>query len=186
MSVRGIYLIGFSGSGKSTIARLVGARLGWPVIDLDRLIVEQNSMSIPEIFEREGETGFRTRETHVLRSFSKQSSFVAATGGGIATRAENRAIMQATGWVINLEARPETLYARIQEQLRHEHPDAQRPLSRSLEQIRELKQQRQWQYALADWTVHTDRLSAALAVDEIVRAIGILEQQYFQYLVERE
>ena len=65
---KGIYLVGFSGSGKSTIAQLIGERLDWPVYDLDRVIVERSGMTIPIIFKREGEAGFRLRESEALRA----------------------------------------------------------------------------------------------------------------------
>jgi shikimate kinase len=176
---RGIYLVGFSGSGKSTIAGLVGARLGWPVYDLDRMIAERSGMSIPQIFEREGEAGFRSRETEALRAVADAGPAVVATGGGLPTRAENRSLMARSGWVVNLEGRPETLFARMQQQRQRADPAALRPLLDTdalLEQIRSLKQSRQPVYALADWTVHTDRLSPEQVADEIVRAIGLLEQ----------
>jgi shikimate kinase len=177
MASRGIYLIGFSGTGKSTVAQLVGAQLGWPTYDLDRIIVERSGMSIPTIFEREGEAGFRARETEALRSIADVGPWVVATGGGLPLRDENRQIMQRTGWVITLEGRPETLNARLQRQRQLAEPDAIRPLldvAAPLEQLRTLKQSRQPVYALADWTIHTDRLSPAQVAAEIVRALAIL------------
>ena len=91
MAVRGIYLVGFSGAGKSTIARLVGAQLGWQVLDLDHVIAERAGMSIPLIFEREGEPGFRLRETEALREVSAAGAFVVATGGGAAVASRESA-----------------------------------------------------------------------------------------------
>lgn len=179
MAERGIYLIGSSGAGKSTIAKLVGERLGWPVYDLDAMIVEESGMSIPTIFEREGEVGFRLRESAVLQSVSERGPFVVATGGGAPVRPENRRIMARTGWTITLEGRPETLNARIQEQLRRATPDAVRPMLASndpLEQLRALKHTRQAIYALADWTIHTDRLTFEQVADEIIRAVEILNK----------
>lgn len=179
MAAHGIYLIGFSGSGKSTVAQLIGARLGWPVYDLDRIIAERSGMSIPLIFEREGEAGFRMRETEALRAVASAGAFVVATGGGLPVRVENRRLMASSGWVINLEGRPETLNNRIQQQLQQADPAAIRPLLRAvhpLEQVRALKHSRQAVYALADWTVHTDRLSSEQVADEIVRAVELLQQ----------
>lgn len=177
---RGIYLIGFSGSGKSTIAQLVGARLSWPVYDLDGVIVERSGMSIPMIFEREGEAGFRLREAEALRAVSASEGFVVATGGGAPMRAENRAFMARTGWIICLEGQPETLLARIQQQLKDSDPGAIRPLLDApdpLDQIRSLKQSRQSVYAMADWTVHTDRLTPEEVAAEVIRAAGLLERR---------
>ena len=178
MSARNIYLTGFSGSGKSTIARLLGAQLAWPACDLDQLIAAQAGMSIPEIFAHEGEEGFRERESAALREVASRAPCVVATGGGAPLRAENRALMEQSGRVVLLEARPETLHARMLAQRAAADPAAARPLmdaASPLEHIRALKERRQPIYALADWTVHTDRLSQAQIVAEVVRALGILE-----------
>ncbi len=174
---KGIYLIGFSGSGKSTIARLVGERLGWPVYDLDGEIAERSGMTIPLIFEREGEAGFRARETEALRAVSGSGPFVVATGGGTPVRDENRLFMASRGWIIRLEGRPEILAARIRRQLEESDPAAVRPLLDAvspLDRIRALKQSRQAAYALADWTVHTDHLTTQEVADEVVCAVQVL------------
>jgi shikimate kinase len=161
------------------VAKLVGASLGWPVYDLDRMIVEHSGMAIPAIFEREGEAGFRAREAEALRYAATAGPCVVATGAGAAVRAENHQLMAASGWIITLEGRPETLHDRLQLQLRQSDPDAVRPMlsvADPLEQLRALKHSRQSVYALADWTVHTDRLSPQQVADEIVRAVEILER----------
>ncbi len=175
MPARGIYLIGFSGTGKSTIARAVAAELGWPACDLDDLIVERSGTTIPALFEREGEQGFRNREAEALGAASGSPPFVIATGGGAVLRVENRRLMASRGWVIALEGRPEVLDDRLR---RQSDPDATRPLLHaedSLERIRALKQARQPVYALADWTVHTDRLTPGQVAAEVVRAVRLLE-----------
>jgi 3-dehydroquinate synthetase/shikimate kinase len=179
MAAKGVYLIGFSGAGKSTIAQLTGARLGWPVFDLDSVIVERSGTTIPVIFKTEGEAGFRAREAEALRAVSSTAPFVVAAGGGTFTRAENRRFMKSKGWIIALEGRPEVLLARIEQQVRRAEPGAIRPLLDAvypLERVRSLKQSRQSAYALADWTVHTDLLSLDQVVAEVIRAIVLLEQ----------
>jgi shikimate kinase len=179
VTTRSIYLIGFSGTGKSTVAHLIGAHLDVPVYDLDRLIVEGGGMSIPLIFEREGEAGFRARETEALRMVAGLGPCVVATGGGAPMRAENRELMASTGWIITLEARPELLHARIYRQLQQSDPQAVRPMldaTDPLERVRALKASRQSVYALADWTVHTDRLNPEQVAEEVVRAVQVLAQ----------
>jgi len=175
----GIYLVGFSGTGKSTIARLIAEKMSYPAFDLDQLIIEASGISIPLIFEREGEEGFRRRESEALRTVSRQQAFVVATGGGAVLSEENRRLMSAHGWIVCLEGRPETLHARLQSQLAKESgPGAVRPLLDSedpLEKLRTLKQSRQPIYALADWTVHTDRLTPEQVAAEVVRAVDLLK-----------
>jgi shikimate kinase / 3-dehydroquinate synthase len=175
---RGIYLVGFSGSGKSTIAKLIGERLQWPACDLDEVIVERSGMTIPVIFQQEGEPGFRLREAEALRAVSNQEAFVVATGGGTMVRLENRAFMGSKGWIICLDAQPQTLLSRIQHQLEESDPKAIRPMLDAvypLDQIRALKHTRQSAYGLADWTVHTDRLTGEQVAEEVIRAADILE-----------
>jgi len=142
---RGIYLVGFSGSGKSTVARLIGEKLNWPACDLDDLIVQRAGLTIPEIFQHEGEPGFRSREAEALRDASSNDSFVVATGGGTVVRSENRVFMTRKGWIICLDAQPQTILTRIQRQLKRAEVNAIRPLLDAvypLDQIRALKHAR--------------------------------------------
>lgn len=178
MDQRGIFLVGFSGTGKSTVARLVGARLGWPVHDVDAAVVERGGLAIPEIFAQEGEAGFRRREAEALAAVSSSPPFVVATGGGAVLSEANRRLMAERGWVVALEGRPETLHARIARHRERDEPDAVRPLLDAgdpLERVRALKESRQPVYALADWTVHTDRLTPGQVAAEVLRARELLE-----------
>jgi shikimate kinase len=119
------------------------------------------------------------REAEALRAASDSGPFVIATGGGTIVRPENQMFMAGKGWIICLEARAETLLARIQGQRKQSDPKAIRPMLDAvdpLHRIRELKHTRQSSYALADWTVHTDRLTGEQVVAEVIRAADILER----------
>lgn len=175
--MRTIYLIGFSGTGKSTIARLVGARLGLPVGDLDALIVARAGRPIADIFATEGEDAFRALETNALRAVAAGGPTVVATGGGVPTIPHNLALMRETGWLIALEALPETLRDRLHAQARAAGPHEVRPLLDDpdpLGRIAALKATRQPVYAQAHWTIHTDRLDPGQVADEVTRAVALL------------
>jgi shikimate kinase/3-dehydroquinate synthase len=149
-----------------------------PAYDLDDIIVERSGMTIPVIFQKEGESGFRQRESEALRSLSSSGQCVIATGGGTIVAPENRRLMESKGWIVFLEGRPETLLARVQQHLKDSGAAAIRPMLDAvypLDQIRALKHSRQSAYALADWTVHTDRLTPEQVAAEVIRAAGLLE-----------
>jgi len=101
-----IFLVGFMGSGKTTVGRLLAARLGWAFADLDDRVVRAAGMPIPEIFAREGEPAFRRRETDALRLAAAERRVVLATGGGAACRDENLALMLGAGQVVALAVSP--------------------------------------------------------------------------------
>jgi shikimate kinase len=101
-----IFLIGFMGSGKTTVGRLLAQRLGWSFADLDDRVVQAAGMPIREIFAREGEPAFRRRETEALRAAAAERRTVLATGGGAACREENLRLMLEAGRVVALEVSP--------------------------------------------------------------------------------
>jgi 3-dehydroquinate synthase len=166
-----IILAGFSGTGKTVVARLVASRLGWQAVDTDNLIVQQAGKPIPDIFAEDGEDGFRRIEREALVEACRRSRIVIGVGGGANVSGESRRILADGGFVVCLEARPETILQRLRPQLERD-PDA-RPMLASadpLGRIRELKAQRAPFYALADYTVHTDGLSLEQVADEVVGA----------------
>lgn len=112
--VRNIILIGFMGCGKSTIGRELKRMLGFHWIDTDTAIETRAQCRITEIFAREGEEGFRDRETAALRELLEQNiqSTIVSTGGGAVLREENRAILRQLGYVVWLRANADTIYHR--------------------------------------------------------------------------
>ncbi|MFL1732075.1 shikimate kinase AroK [Moraxella oculi] len=115
-----IFLVGPMGAGKTTIGKLLSKQLGRDFVDCDHYIVSQTGADIPWIFAKEGEIGFRERETRALAELTEQSNIVMATGGGAVERAENRALLKK-GLVIYLEASVDT-------QLFRTKKDKNRPL----------------------------------------------------------
>jgi shikimate kinase len=107
-----IFLIGYRGSGKTCVAKLLAQRLGWQWLDADELLAARAGRSIKEIFAEEGETGFRNRESELLAELSEYRRHVIATGGGVIVRQENRERLRK-GHVVWLTAEPETLWQRI-------------------------------------------------------------------------
>ncbi len=109
-----IFLIGYRGTGKSTIGRLLSEKIGWDFVDADVHLESQCGRSIKEIFESEGELGFRERESQNLRELAKRERCVIATGGGIVLREENRTILRENGFVVWLTAEPKTIADRLE------------------------------------------------------------------------
>ncbi|MFB6259776.1 MAG: shikimate kinase, partial [Thiohalorhabdaceae bacterium] len=100
-----IFLVGPMGSGKSTVGRALAARLGTNLVDLDELVAAGAGLSIPEIFEAEGEAGFRDREQAALADIADlRGPLVVATGGGAVLREANRRRMAEAGRVVYLHA----------------------------------------------------------------------------------
>ncbi|MEM1247738.1 MAG: shikimate kinase [Acidobacteriota bacterium] len=131
-----IYLVGFMGCGKSTVGRELASTLDWDFLDLDREIERRSGHTIPEIFEREGEAGFRLRETTALAETRHRVRTILATGGGAFTRQENVDLIRRSGVSVWLDPDFPTLVARLRKSVR------KRPLFQSEEQLRELWQSR--------------------------------------------
>jgi shikimate kinase len=109
-----LYLIGYRGTGKSTIAQLLAARLGWDWTDADALLEERAGRSIRQIFEENGEATFRQLEADLLCELCGLQHLVLATGGGVVVRPENRERLKRTGMVVWLTGDAATLWQRLQ------------------------------------------------------------------------
>lgn len=107
-----IILIGFMGTGKSTIGRHLSQTFGYSLIDTDQMIVDQQGRSISQIFANDGEEGFRRIEAELLQSLSNQSGQIISTGGGIIGSSENRALLRKLGYVVWLQASPSEILER--------------------------------------------------------------------------
>ena len=178
MTRENIFITGFSGTGKTTTGQEVARLLGWAFVDTDDLVVESAGMTIEEIFSCFGEGSFRARERAALATAAAGRRQVVSTGGGLPMDHRSRAVMEGAGTIVLLEARPETLLRRLQDQEAEEGDDlAARPMLDSedmAKRIDSLKAQRQFNYTLAHWTVHTDLLSPTEAAEEVVRAHKIV------------
>jgi shikimate kinase len=110
---RNIALVGYRGTGKTTVARLLAGRLGWDWLDADVELEARCGRSIREVFAAEGEVGFRDREEAVLADLAGREATVLATGGGAVLREANRRRLGTMGLVVWLTADAETIAARL-------------------------------------------------------------------------
>jgi shikimate kinase len=116
-----LVLVGMMGSGKTTMGRQLAKHLGKMFVDSDEEIIKRTGVTIPHIFDIEGEAGFRQREAAAIRELVLRDNMVLATGGGAVLDERNRALLQQNGIVIYLKASPHDLWLRT----RH---DRNRPL----------------------------------------------------------
>ena len=165
-----IFLIGFMGSGKTTVGGLLAERLGWAFADLDELIAGTAGLTVAEIFAREGEEGFRRRETEAVRAAAAGRRSVIATGGGAACREENLSLMLASGQVV-------ALAVSAAEAVRRTGTRSGRPLlddsADPLAAATTLLSARQPFYARANLKVETDRRTPDEAVSAILGGLGL-------------
>jgi shikimate kinase len=110
---RNLVLVGFMGSGKSSVGRLLSSLTGFALVDTDTLVAQKAGKSIPDIFRHEGEAHFRSLETGVLRGLIGRIGLIVATGGGVVVREENRRLLREIGPVAWLDASTEHLHQRV-------------------------------------------------------------------------
>jgi len=108
-----VYIIGFMGSGKSTVGRLLAERMGMEFIDTDELIEKKTEISIEELFKRFGEDFFREIEARILFEVSKTLGVVVACGGGVVLGDENMRLLRSTGIIVYLHVSIEELVKRL-------------------------------------------------------------------------
>jgi shikimate kinase len=155
-----IVLVGFMGSGKSTVGPLLAARLGWGFRDLDAWIEARAGRRIAELF-RDGEEGFRELEAEAARQAAGLTRHVVASGGGAFARPETRALLRSgPATCVWLRAGLDTLLARTP-------GDGSRPLAGSRETMARLLAERESSYRKADWIVDT----TTAAPEEVARTI---------------
>jgi shikimate kinase len=161
-----IALIGLSGTGKSSVGRLLAVRLGWPLLDTDALIVQSAGREIAQIFAVEGEARFRDIEAAALHQALEVRPTVVATGGGIVLRAENRALLRERAFVVWLDAPTAVLVARLQAH------DEERPLLQGDAVVRldALRTARAALYAeVADLQIETNGRTVEAICEEVMR-----------------
>ncbi len=161
-----IVLIGFMGTGKSTVSDCLHSMFGMKVVEMDQVIAEREQMSIPDIFAAYGEEYFRGLETRLLVEMQSRKNTVVSCGGGAALRERNVAEMKKNGKVVLLTASPETVYERVKD-------DGGRPLlegRKDVKGISELMEQRSAKYeAAADIVINTDNKTARQVCEELVQ-----------------
>lgn len=167
MPIQRIYLVGFMGAGKSTVGRELSLKLGWPFLDLDAEIEKSEKLPVREIFAQFGEPYFRQLEREHLQRVSGTPQAIIALGGGAYVEAENRAIVDATGVAVWLNAS----LASVKERVR---PDGTRPLLADAERARQLYTERLPAYRLARIHVLTDNRFPDAIVEEIVQRVANL------------
>ena len=168
-----IYLIGFSGTGKTSVGKLVADSLNWEYIDIDKIIELEQKKKISQIFEENGEPYFRKLESKAIVATQELQGCVISCGGGIFESRENRAQLLSNGLVVCLKADAATIEHRLNRHLQGSPATVSRPVFRdAIEQnsLEELLALRQPNYSLAHWHIQTDYLSLVEVAAQVISA----------------
>ncbi|MBA4147906.1 MAG: shikimate kinase [Verrucomicrobia bacterium] len=160
-------LIGFMGTGKSSVGRFAADQLGFTFLDTDEMIEERTGKSISQIFSQNGEPVFRALEKDLLNELATREHLMISTGGGLAADAENLASLKSHSLVVCLWASPESIWDRVKGQ-------AHRPLLQGpdpLAKIRELLSRREPFYRQADVLVNTEQRSIKEVAQHVVHQL---------------
>ncbi len=176
-NTRNIVLIGFMGSGKTSIGKRLSVKMKWEFIDMDDFIEKREGMSVTEIFEKKGEPYFRSVERELCKRFREPKCKIIATGGGVIKNKDNVADLKRGGVIIYLKSRPET----IAHNLRN---DNTRPLlmcDDKLGRIRELLAQREPVYnKCADITIDVSELNLEQTLNKIAEECDKYESKHYK------
>ena len=163
--IKNIFLIGPTGAGKTTIGKLLAEELKLDFYDSDQEIAQRTGATIPWIFAKEGEQGFRQREEYVIAELTALTNIVLATGGGAVLSANNRALLTARGDVVYLQVSLEQQFARVAH-------SQDRPLLKTAdlpETLAKMRTQREPLYTqMADFIIATDHVSVPAIVKMII------------------
>ncbi len=163
-----IFLIGFMGSGKTSVGWRLSQRLGYYFLDMDQQIEKEERCKISQLFKEKGESFFRQLETQLLSRLVSLQNTVVSTGGGIVTTEGNLEIMKRIGKVVYLKLSPEAVYQRLKY-------DTSRPLLQTEnveEQIRALLEKRESLYAQANSIVGVQDRSVNQITSQIIHSLG--------------
>ena len=161
---RRVVLVGFMGSGKTTIAPLLARLLDWDALDMDTEIQRRTGLAVAEIFRQRGEANFRWEERALADDLAAQKGLVVAAGGGAFAQPDTREALRRDAAAVWLRCDLETVIARIP-------PDGSRPLAANRETIAALFAAREPSYRLADWTFDSARLSPEALARAIAEAV---------------
>ena len=168
-----IVLIGFMGSGKSTVSDYLSTMFDMRLVEMDQEISEREEMSIPDIFATYGEEYFRNLETSLLKELQTGRNCIISCGGGVALREENVREMKKNGRVVLLTASPETIYERVKD-------SNDRPLlngNNNVEYIAELMEKRREKYEdAADVVIRTDGKTVLQISEELLTKLAELDK----------
>lgn len=162
---KNIVLIGFMGTGKSSVGMKLAERLNRKFVDMDREIEKVCGMSVSDVFRRYGEIRFRSEERLMAGKLARQTGLVIATGGGVVLGDGNLEALQENGIIINLEAKPEYIFQRVNRK------KGTRPLLKknvTVDEIKEMLQHRQPLYQQAEIIVDTNNKGVDEVVEEII------------------
>ena len=170
--IRNIALIGFMGTGKSSVGRMIADQLRFTFLDTDELIESRAGISISAIFSDQGEIAFRKMEEAVVKELASRKRTVISTGGGVAATPGNLDSLREHALIVCLWASPETIWERVRGQ-------SHRPLLREadpLAKIRELLAAREPFYKQADVLLNTELRSVREVVQQVLHQFKSLSR----------